>query len=92
MLEEANLVQSLETERRIIELVAQGHSNREISRIMQVSEHIVNRRLRTIARKLGVADRFELILYAIVHGLTGTAEAFAAIPPQTQETERVAAA
>jgi DNA-binding CsgD family transcriptional regulator len=83
---EASLALNGETEKRIIELVAQGNSNQEIAQELILSEHVVDRLLRGIVRKLGVADRLELILYAIVHGLSGHAEPMAAIP-QTQIPE-----
>jgi DNA-binding NarL/FixJ family response regulator len=77
-------------QRRVVELVAQGFPNREIAEELEISEHIVGRVIRGISRQLGVCDRLELILYAIVHGMSGSSHE--GVPPdQTREAQQVAA-
>jgi DNA-binding CsgD family transcriptional regulator len=49
-----------ENERRIAELVAEGHTNREVAVALFVSEHTVEGALTRVYRKLGVRSRGEL--------------------------------
>ena len=48
------------TEERVAELVAAGHTNREVAQALFVSVHTVEDNLRRIYRKLGVRSRTEL--------------------------------
>ena len=48
------------TEQRVAELVAAGHTNREVAQALFVSVHTVEDNLRRIYRKLGVRSRTEL--------------------------------
>lgn len=50
---------------QVVRLVAEGLSNREISKQLSLSEHTVKNYLFRIFEKLGVATRVELVLYAI---------------------------
>lgn len=49
----------------LVQLVAEGRSNRDISRELHLSEHTVRNYLFRIFNKLGVSTRLELALYAI---------------------------
>ena len=56
-------------ERELIPLVAQGLRNKEIAERLFISEVTVRHHLTRIFQKLEVADRAELMLYALRHGL-----------------------
>jgi DNA-binding NarL/FixJ family response regulator len=60
-----------DNERQIIALLVAGFSDRQISETFQTSETRVREQLMTIYDKLGVSDRFELVLYAYYHHLAG---------------------
>lgn len=49
----------------VVVLVAEGHSNRQISEKLQLSEHTVKNYLFHVFDKLGVSSRAELILYVL---------------------------
>jgi DNA-binding NarL/FixJ family response regulator len=69
-------------EREILALVAEGHSNRELARMLWVTEQTVKFHLSNIYRKLDVANRTEASRWAHRHGLVGRreVEAAAAVP------------
>jgi two-component system, NarL family, nitrate/nitrite response regulator NarL len=52
-------------ERDVVRLVAEGLSNREISRHLGLSEHTVRNYLFHVFDKLGVSTRVELVLYCL---------------------------
>ena len=52
-------------EREVLELLAAGHSNREIARTMHVSEKTVKTHVSAVLAKLGVADRTQAALLAV---------------------------
>lgn len=54
-------------EAQVVRLVAEGLTNREISRKLDLSEHTVKNYLFRIFDKLGVSSRVELTLYAFSH-------------------------
>lgn len=54
-------------EQSLVDLVAQGRTNRDISRELNLSEHTVRNYLFRIFNKLGTSNRLELALYAINH-------------------------
>lgn len=58
-------------EQSLVDLVAQGHTNRDISRELNLSEHTVRNYLFRIFNKLGTSNRLELALYAINHRESG---------------------
>ena len=58
-------------EREILGLVAEGHSNRELARMLWVTEQTVKFHLSNIYRKLDVANRTEASAWAHRHGLAG---------------------
>jgi len=58
-----------ERETRVIELVAQGQSNKEIARTMAISAETVKTHLKNIFEKLGVQQRAQAVLMARSLGL-----------------------
>jgi DNA-binding NarL/FixJ family response regulator len=56
-------------EREILRLVAEGHSNAELARMLWVTEQTVKFHLSNIYRKLDVANRTEASRWAQLHGL-----------------------
>jgi DNA-binding NarL/FixJ family response regulator len=65
-------------EREILALVAEGHSNRELARMLWVTEQTVKFHLSNIYRKLDVSNRTEASRWAHKHRLLSTAEAVSA--------------
>jgi DNA-binding NarL/FixJ family response regulator len=49
----------------LVQLVAEGRTNRDISRELHLSEHTVRNYLFRIFNKLGVSTRLELAVYAL---------------------------
>jgi DNA-binding NarL/FixJ family response regulator len=65
-LQDANGISLLaKREEDVVRLVAEGMSNREISRQLELSEHTVRNYLYSIFEKLGVSTRVELVLYCL---------------------------
>jgi two-component system, NarL family, nitrate/nitrite response regulator NarL len=58
-----------EREREVIRLIGEGIKNRQIAERMYISEATVRHHLTSVFAKLGVTDRFELVIYAFQHGL-----------------------
>jgi DNA-binding NarL/FixJ family response regulator len=56
-------------EREVITLVALGLRNKQIAERLFISDITVRHHLTSAFSKLGVADRFELMIYAYRHGL-----------------------
>lgn len=56
-------------EREVLHLVAAGHSNREMAKILNISEHTVHNHRARLMEKLGVHDRLQLLKYAIRRGI-----------------------
>jgi DNA-binding NarL/FixJ family response regulator len=52
-------------EREVLEQIADGHSNREIARLLRVSEKTVKTHVSSVLAKLGVADRTQAALLAV---------------------------
>ncbi|WP_314172960.1 response regulator transcription factor [Streptomyces winkii] len=59
-----------EREREVLELIADGRSNREIARELVLSEKTVKTHVSNILMKLDLADRTQAALWAVRHGLT----------------------
>ena len=59
-------------EREILKLVAEGHSNSQLARMLWVTEQTVKFHLSNIYRKLEVANRTEASRWAQLHGLLET--------------------
>ena len=56
-------------EREVIAVIGEGLKNKQIAGRLFISEATVRHHLSSIFSKLGVADRFELLIYAYRHGL-----------------------
>ena len=56
-------------EREILQLVAEGHSNRQIADLLNLSIRTVQNHRAHIMEKLGMHDRGELIKYAVQKGI-----------------------
>jgi len=58
-----------EKEQTIVTLVTDGRRNKEIARELGTTEQVVKNYLRRIYERFGVADRLELAIYSLQHGL-----------------------
>ncbi len=56
-------------ELEVLKLIAEAHTNREISSILHLAEKTVESHRANLLRKLGMRDRVELVRYAIRRGL-----------------------
>ena len=54
-------------EREVLAELAQGRSNREIARVLHVSEKTVKAHVSSVLAKLGVQDRTQAALFAVRH-------------------------
>src|ERR1019366_1392019 len=54
-------------EREVLAQLARGRSNREIARVLQVSEKTVKAHVSSVLAKLGVSDRTQAALLAVRH-------------------------
>lgn len=57
-------------EREVLELIADGRSNREIARALVLAEKTVKTHVSNILMKLDLADRTQAALWAVRHGMT----------------------
>jgi DNA-binding NarL/FixJ family response regulator len=57
----------------VIELVATGESNRNIARLLSITEDTVKHHLTNVFDKTGVSNRIELTLFAQKHDLVNIA-------------------
>jgi DNA-binding NarL/FixJ family response regulator len=55
-------------EEQVVALVAEGLSNRQMARELNLSEHTVKKYMFRIFEKLGISSRVELVLYAVNNG------------------------
>jgi DNA-binding NarL/FixJ family response regulator len=55
-------------EEQVVALVAEGLSNRDTARELNLSEHTIKKYLYRIFEKLGISGRVELVLYAVNNG------------------------
>ena len=65
-------------EREILQLVAEGHSNSQLAKMLWVTEQTVKFHLSNVYRKLEVANRTEASRWAQLHGLLSTQPSSAA--------------
>ncbi|HEX5504772.1 MAG TPA: response regulator transcription factor [Thermomicrobiales bacterium] len=52
----------------ILDCVARGNSNKEIARLLSISDQTVKNHITSILRKLAVNDRTQAVIYALRHG------------------------
>jgi DNA-binding NarL/FixJ family response regulator len=52
----------------ILDCVARGNSNKEIARVLSISDQTVKNHITSILRKLAVNDRTQAVIYALRHG------------------------
>jgi DNA-binding NarL/FixJ family response regulator len=57
-------------EREVLTLIAGGHSNREIAKVLGVTERTARTHVSNILAKLGLASRTQAALWAVREGLT----------------------
>jgi two-component system response regulator NreC len=58
-----------EREREIFQLVAEGHGNKDIARLLSVSPNTIETHRAHILEKLDVHNTAELVLYAVRRGI-----------------------
>ncbi len=58
-------------EREVLQLIARGHSNRQIGRDLAIGEQTVKTHVRSILAKLGLQDRVQAAIFAIRHQIDG---------------------
>ena len=58
-----------EREREILQLIAEGHSGKEIAELLSISPATVDTHRTHILQKLDVHNTAELVLYAVRHGV-----------------------
>jgi DNA-binding CsgD family transcriptional regulator len=56
-------------EREVLDLIAAGHSNRQIAEILYLSPRTIERHIANIYLKLDVHTKAEATAWALVHGL-----------------------
>ena len=66
---EARCIALASGERRLIDMIVDGYTNRSLARHFSVCERTIYRRIARLCGKLGVSNRFELMLFAIDHGI-----------------------
>jgi two-component system, NarL family, nitrate/nitrite response regulator NarL len=59
-------------ERQVLRLLALGYTNREIAGVLDVSVRTAEVHRASVQRKLGVKARFELVRFALRHGVLDT--------------------
>ncbi|MFI6344825.1 response regulator transcription factor [Streptomyces sp. NPDC050560] len=64
-----------EREKRVVELLAEGLSNRQIGVALGVSEHVAKRTLAIVLSKLDCPNRTQAVAVALSEGLVGSGEA-----------------
>lgn len=64
-----NIKQLTKREHEVLELVAQGISNEVIAERLVISIHTVKAHLESIYRKLGVTNKVQAAVYAVMKGL-----------------------
>ena len=72
--DEEGIAELTKREREVITLVAVGLRNQQIAERLFISEVTVRHHLTHVFSKLGLTDRFELMIYAYRHGLADLPE------------------
>lgn len=67
--DDGNIEQLTPKEKEVLIELGKGHSNKEISRTLYITEFTVKKHVSQIFAKLGLADRTQAALYANVKGL-----------------------
>jgi DNA-binding NarL/FixJ family response regulator len=68
-----------EREQEVLHLLALGHTNQEIAKLLSISVRTVETHRAHLVRKLGVKTRAEIVRYALATGQLNTAHTAAAI-------------
>ncbi len=58
-------------ENEIVELVGKGYRNKEIARLLRISEPTVKTHLSRIFKKLNIKTRYELVVFAVKYSVNG---------------------
>lgn len=61
-------------ELEVLQFVVEGRTNKEIAKILSITDHTVKAHVASILRKVGVKNRLDAALLAVVKGIV--------IPPQ----------
>ena len=56
-------------EKEVLQYVAQGKTNKEIAKILAITDHTVKAHIASILRKIGVKNRLEASLSAVIKGI-----------------------
>lgn len=56
-------------ELEVLQYVIQGMTNKEIARILSITDHTVKAHIASVIRKLGVKNRLEVALIAVTEGI-----------------------
>ncbi len=67
------LAELTERERSVLELIAQGRSNKQIGRTLHLTEGTIKGYVSSILSKLGLEDRTQAALFAVRHGVVDNA-------------------
>jgi DNA-binding CsgD family transcriptional regulator len=59
----------------VLQLVAQGATNREVAAALHLSQHTVNFHMKNTLRKLHLKNRVQAVAYAVRAGLVGPPDA-----------------
>jgi DNA-binding NarL/FixJ family response regulator len=73
-------------EEQVVALVAEGLSNRDTARELNLSQHTIKKYMFRIFEKLGISSRVELVLYAINNGAPLHAEWLAGMSHSTPDS------
>lgn len=68
------------TEARVLKLISQSLTNREIAQLLRISPATVKRHVENIFRKLGLRNRVEAAIYGLMMSSRCPAEARAGCP------------
>ncbi len=75
-------------EREVIDLIAAGHSNRQIAEILFLSPRTIERHIANLYLKLDVHSKAEATAWALVHGLVGRDMASNGSVPESEDDWR----